>query len=98
MGFRFRKSFNLGKGLKINLSKNGIGYSVGTKGVRVSKTAKGTTRKTLTLPGTGLSYVTESKSTNQNNKIKKGIKNIKDKSFDEIIDDIAESFDDKDEK
>lgn len=98
MGFRFRKSFNLGKGLKINLSKNGIGYSVGTKGVRVSKTAKGTTRKTLTLPGTGLSYVTESKSTNQDNKIKKGIKNIKDKSFDEIIDDIAESFDDKDEK
>lgn len=98
MGFRFRKSFNLGKGLKINLSKNGIGYSVGTKGVRVSKTAKGTTRKTLTLPGTGLSYVTESKSTNQDNKLKKGIKNIKDKSFDEIIDDIAESFDDKDEK
>ena len=71
MGFRFRKSFNLGKGLKINLSKNGIGYSVGTKGVRVSKTAKGTTRKTLTLPGTGLSYVTESKSTNQDNKLKK---------------------------
>lgn len=98
MGFRFRKSFNLGKGLKINLSKNGIGYSVGTKGVRVSKTAKGTTRKTLTLPGTGLSYVTESKNTNQDNKLKKGIKNIKDKSFDEIIDDIAESFDDKDEK
>ncbi|UKI58991.1 MAG: hypothetical protein L6V81_09585 [Clostridium sp.] len=28
----------------------------------MSKTAKGTTRKTLTLPGTGLSYVTESKS------------------------------------
>ena len=96
MGFRFRKSFNLGKGIKINLSKSGIGYSVGTKGVRVSKTAKGTVRKTVTLPGSGLSYVTESKSENKVNNIKNK-KSIKDKSFDEIIDDIATTFTD-DEK
>ena len=94
MSFRFRKSFNLGKGLKINLSKHGIGYSVGTKGVRVTKTAKGTTRKTLTLPGTGLSYVTESKS-DKDKKITKDRESIKDKSFDEIVDDIANSFDKK---
>lgn len=94
MGFRFRKSFNLGKGLKINLSKHGIGYSVGIKGVRVTKTAKGTTRKTLTLPGTGLSYVTESKS-DKDKKITKDRESIKDKSFDEIVDDIANSFDKK---
>lgn len=94
MGFRFRKSFNLGKGLKINLSKHGIGYSVGTKGVRVTKTAKGTTRKTLTLPGTGLSYVTESKS-DKDKKITKDMESIKDKSFDEIVDNIANSFDKK---
>lgn len=94
MGFRFRKSFNLGKGLKINLSKHGIGYSVGTKGVRVTKTAKGTTRKTLTLPGTGLSYVTESKS-DKDKKITKDRESIKDKSFDEIVDNIANSFDKK---
>lgn len=94
MGFRFRKSFNLGKGLKINLSKHGIGYSVGTKGVRVTKTAKGTTRKTLTLPGTGLSYVTESKS-DKDKKITKDRESIKDKSFDEIVNDIASSFDKK---
>lgn len=94
MGFRFRKSFNLGKGLKINLSKHGIGYSVGTKGVRVTKTAKGATRKTLTLPGTGLSYVTESKS-DKDKKITKDRESIKDKSFDEIVDDIANSFDKK---
>lgn len=96
MGFRFRKSFNLGKGIKINLSKSGIGYSVGTKGVRVSKTAKGTVRKTVTLPGSGLSYVTESKSENKVNNTKNK-KKIKDKSFDEIIDDIATTFTD-DEK
>lgn len=95
MGLRFRKSINLGKGVKVNLSKNGIGYSLGTKGVRVSKTAKGTTRKTLTLPGTGLSYVTESKGDKSKDKtIEKDNKSIKDKTFDEIVDDIAKSFTD----
>ena len=32
MGFRFRKSINLGGGFRVNLSKSGIGYSWGTKG------------------------------------------------------------------
>lgn len=27
MGFRYRKSINLGGGFRINLSKSGIGYS-----------------------------------------------------------------------
>ena len=35
MGFRVRKSINLGGGFRINLSKSGIGYSWGTKGYRV---------------------------------------------------------------
>jgi len=58
MGFRFRKSINLGP-LRLNISKKGIGYSVGTKGARVTKTADGKTRTTLSIPGTGISYVTE---------------------------------------
>ena len=41
MGLRFRKSLNLGKGFKLNLSKSGIGYSFGFKGFRIGKTAKG---------------------------------------------------------
>lgn len=57
MGWRFRKSF--GKTFRINVSKSGIGYSVGTKGYRITKTAKGTTRETISVPGTGISYVTE---------------------------------------
>ena len=61
MGLRFRKSLNLGKGFKLNLSKSGIGYSFGFKGFRIGKTAKGKTRKTISLPGTGLSYQTETK-------------------------------------
>lgn len=60
MGFRYRKSISLGGGFKINLSKSGIGYSWGTKGYRVSRTARGTTRTTYSIPGTGISYVRES--------------------------------------
>lgn len=37
MGFFFRKSINLGKGFRINLSKTGIGLSGGIKGLRVSR-------------------------------------------------------------
>lgn len=60
MGFRVRKSINLGGGFRINLSKSGIGYSWGTRGYRVSRTARGTTRRTYSIPGTGISWVDES--------------------------------------
>lgn len=63
MGLRFRKSVNLGP-LRVNFSKSGIGYSVGSKYHRVTKTARGSVQRTITLPGTGISYVTESR-TNQ---------------------------------
>lgn len=59
MGFRFRKSINVGKGFRINLSKSGIGYSMGTKGFRKTKMANGRTRNTFSIPGTGVSYVDE---------------------------------------
>ena len=66
MGFRFRKSINLGGGFKINLSKSGIGYSFGTKGYRVTKKASGGTRSTLSVPGTGISYVHETNGKSRN--------------------------------
>lgn len=59
MGFRFRKSINLGPA-RINLSKSGVGYSFGGKGFRVTKKATGGTRTTASIPGTGFSYVKES--------------------------------------
>ncbi|NLY53200.1 MAG: DUF4236 domain-containing protein [Firmicutes bacterium] len=62
MGLRFRKSIRLGKGLRINLSKSGVGFSWGIPGFRITRTAKGRTRKTISIPGTGLSYVKESRS------------------------------------
>ena len=61
MGFRFRKSINLGGGFRINISKSGVGYSWGVKGYRITKTARGTVRHTASLPGTGLSYVEETR-------------------------------------
>lgn len=61
MGLRYRKSVNLGHGFRVNISKSGIGASWGGKGFRVTKTAKGSTRFTVGIPGTGLSYVKEIK-------------------------------------
>lgn len=56
MGFRFRKSKNFGP-LRVNLSKSGVGWSLGTKGARYTKRADGKTQTTLNIPGTGISYV-----------------------------------------
>ncbi|NFJ84005.1 DUF4236 domain-containing protein [Clostridium botulinum] len=60
MGFRFRKSVKIGP-FRINLSKTGIGYSVGCKGYRVTKRADGRIQETYSVPGTGVSYVKTSK-------------------------------------
>ena len=59
MGFRFRKSIKLGKSFRINLSKSGVGWSMGTKAFRYTKKAGGGSRTTSTIPGTGISYVKE---------------------------------------
>ena len=55
MGFRFRKSVNFGP-FRLNFSKSGVGYSVGGKGARLTKKAKGGFRATASAPGTGLSF------------------------------------------
>lgn len=68
MGFRYRKSINLGGGFRINISKSGVGYSFGTKGYRITKTAKGTIRRTASIPGTGISFVDETPSKRKSKK------------------------------
>jgi hypothetical protein len=55
MGWFFRKSINLGP-VRINLSKSGVGYSVGGKDLRVGVDAKGHRYEEVTVPGTGLHY------------------------------------------
>lgn len=54
MGWRWRRSVRLVPGLRINLSSRGVGYSVGPRGLRVGRGADGRYRRTLAVPGTGL--------------------------------------------
>ena len=70
MGLRFRKSINLGGGFRINLSKSGIGYSWGVKGFRLTKSPKGKSKATMSIPGTGISY-TQSLGIKKQNKVKR---------------------------
>lgn len=56
MGIRYRKSINLGKGFRVNMSKTGPGFSWGGKGYRITRTANGNIRGTAYMPGTGISY------------------------------------------
>lgn len=56
MPIRFRKSIRLAPGIRLNLSKSGpSSISVGGKGLTYNIGKKGT-RKTIGLPGSGLSY------------------------------------------
>ena len=54
MGLRFRKSFKLAPGLRLNMSKSGFGLSVGPRGASMSFGPSGTYRN-VNLPG-GFSF------------------------------------------
>lgn len=56
MGFRLSKSIRIVPGIRLNVSSRGIGYSVGGKGMRITRHANGRVSRTLSLPGTGLSH------------------------------------------
>ncbi len=53
MGWNWRKRFNFGP-FRINLSRRGIGYSVGVPGFRVGQDAKGQNYTQTSVPGTGI--------------------------------------------
>ncbi|GAA4534141.1 DUF4236 domain-containing protein [Amycolatopsis samaneae] len=61
MGFRYRKSFRVAPGVRMTVSKSEVGYSVGGKGIRVTKRARGGMQTTISAPGTGLSYTTSTR-------------------------------------
>ncbi len=56
MGLNFRKSINIGKGVRVNLSKSGPSISFGTKGLRFSLNSKGSASANVGIPGTGVYY------------------------------------------
>jgi hypothetical protein len=64
MGFRARKSIGLGSGVRLNVSKKGIGMSAGAGGVRYSAHSSG--RRTVSAR-TGIPGVTYQKSAQSRN-------------------------------
>jgi hypothetical protein len=56
MGFRFRRSFKILPGLRLNLGKKSASVSVGVRGAHVTLRPGHKPRTTVGLPGTGLSY------------------------------------------
>lgn len=61
MGLYFRKSVSFGP-FRVNLSKHGIGTSVGVRGFRMGRSATGRRYTSASLPGTGIRYVNYEKS------------------------------------
>jgi len=53
MGWSFRRSLKFGP-VRVNLSKSGVGYSIGGKGLRVGRDARGRSYRSASLPGTGI--------------------------------------------
>lgn len=58
MGFRFRRSFKVAPGVRINLGKKSGSVSFGTKGARYTINTKGKRTASVGIPGTGLYYTT----------------------------------------
>ena len=57
MGLRFRQSFKLFPGVRLNLSARGLSASFGIRGASVNVGRRGV-RSTVGIPGSGLSFVT----------------------------------------
>ena len=60
MGFYFRRSMNLGP-FRVNVSRGGVGWSVGGRGLRTGRTGRGRKYTTISIPGTGMGYRTSAR-------------------------------------
>ncbi len=58
MGLRFRKRFKIFPWTWLNISKSGISFSFGGKGITTNLNTDGG-QTTIDLPGSGASYVTK---------------------------------------
>ena len=55
MGWQYRKSVSVGP-FRVNLSKSGVGYSMGGRGFRSGVNSRGRRYSSVSIPGTGLRY------------------------------------------
>lgn len=60
MGFRFRKSFKIAPGVKLNLNKKSAGITFGGKGAHFTMNTKGKNTTSVGVPDTGLYYTSTS--------------------------------------
>jgi len=60
MGFYYRKSIGLGP-FRVNVSKSGVGHSVGGSGFRTGVSGSGRRYTMFSVPGTGVGYRTYGK-------------------------------------
>lgn len=60
MGLRFRKSFKVAPGVKVNLGKKSSSVTFGGKGMHYTVNSKGTTTRSVNIPGTGICYTESS--------------------------------------
>ena len=60
MGFRFRKSFKVAPGIRLNVGKKSSSVSFGGKGFHTSVSTSGRRTRTVSIPGTGISHVSTS--------------------------------------
>lgn len=66
MGLRFRKSFKIAPGVKVNLNKKSTSVTFGGKGAHYTINSKGKRTASVGIPGTGL-YYTETSNSNSYN-------------------------------
>ncbi|MBM7654566.1 DUF4236 domain-containing protein [Neobacillus cucumis] len=65
MGFRYRKSFKIAPGVRVNVGSKSSSVSFGGKGMRYTVNSKGRRTTSVGIPGTGISYVTSSSSSSK---------------------------------
>jgi hypothetical protein len=53
MGWSLRRTIRIGP-LKINLSRTGVGFSIGARGLRIGRDSTGRNYSHLSIPGTGI--------------------------------------------
>lgn len=61
MAFRFRRSFKIAPGIKLNVGSKGVGVSAGIRGARIGINRRGT-YTSVGIPGTGISSLSYNKS------------------------------------
>lgn len=76
MGFRFRKTFKVAPGVKLNLNKKSVGLTIGGRGAKYTVNSSGRKTKTIGIPGTGLSYSQVSSNKKKPNQKRSSAKNV----------------------